>query len=241
MIKPSITADYAAGNAKETSQERARAAKDEQKEDDSSLLATLPLVQKIIRKKLRQTGQAERSDIIQSVALRLWNWRTRYREKSEAMTADEWENFAARTAYNELNRHFTRGAPDEEPLDAAMEVASPENVAGDSRAELQSLARFLWQQICQISLRQRRALLLNSHRLVVYLLRGGVTDEDLMTALEFAPQQWFKLKDKLPLSDAEIADLSEENVNRRSPESAVKSVKKARHEARARLKQRTKQ
>lgn len=76
-------------------------------DSDDYLLTALPVVQKIVRRKTSFSWQSEASDLVQGVLLRLLNWRKRNQEKSEKMSPDEWQSFAAKTAYNEINRHYS--------------------------------------------------------------------------------------------------------------------------------------
>ena len=206
-------------------------------EQNQTFLAALVVAQKAVRRKLFSFGQAEELDLTQSIALRLWSWRAKYREKSERMSPDEWQSFAARTAYNELNRHFSqKSALRGEALDVAKSLPAEQTLAGDSDAEFESLARFVWQAICPMSLRQRRALLLHSQELIVYVLQSAVTEAELLEMLEIDFEQWIEIRAGLPLTDAAIARIGARS-NRGSVESTAKSIKKARHEARAKIKQ----
>jgi hypothetical protein len=213
-----------------------------EKNSENAFLAALPVVQRIVRRRLAASGQADAAaDLEQGIVLRLLVWREKNHEKSEQMSEDDWQSFAARTAYNETNRHFSKsGDAGHLPLDAASEIESPQPLAGDSKAEFRSLVRFVWQETCHLSLRRRRSLLLRSRKLVVYLLTSGITDEELAQSLELAMDEWLEIKIKLPLPDAETARfIGESGGENRNPESAIKSTKKARHEARARLRKLT--
>jgi len=207
------------------------------KNSEDSFLAALPVVRKIVRRRFVSLRQAETSDLEQGIILRLLNWREKYPEKSEKMSTGDWESFAARTAYNETNRHFSKSAAGAShfPLDVADEIESPQSVAGDSDAEFQSLAYFVWQETCQLSLRQRRALLLHSRKLIVYFQKGGVREEELAQSLEMEIGEWLEVVVKLPLQDAQIARFVGATDERRNLESVINSIKKARHEARAKL------
>ena len=114
-------------------------------------------------------------------------------------------------------------------------IESPQSVAGDSDAEFQSLAYFVWQETCQLSLRQRRALLLHSRKLIVYFQKGGVREEELAQSLEMEIGEWLEVVVKLPLQDAQIARFVGATDEPRKLESVINSIKKARHEARAKL------
>lgn len=215
-----------------------------EKKSEDSFLAALPVVQRIVRRRLAASGQADAaSDLEQGIVLRLLVWREKNHEKSEQMSPDDWQSLAARTAYNETNRHFSKSATANAAslsLDAASEIESPLPLAGNSETEFRSLAQYIWQETCQLSLRRRRSLLLRSRKLVVYFLTGGITDEELAQSLELATDEWLEIKIKLPLPDAETARYTGESSGEtRKPESAIKSIKKARHEARARLRKLT--
>lgn len=204
---------------------------------EDSFLAALPVVRKIVRRRFVSLGRAEQSDLEQVIVLRLLKWREKYPDISEEMSPGDWESFAARAAYNETNRHFSKNgnAKAHLPLDAASDIESPEQVAGDSDAEFQSLASFVWQGICRMTLRQRRALPLQNRHLVLNLLKGGIRDEELARSLEISENEWLEVKIKIPLPDAAIARFGGAVGERLNLESAINSIKKARHEARGKL------
>lgn len=201
----------------------------------SSLIASsLPVVRKIVSRKIFLDWQTETSDLVQTVALRLWKWQDKFRHKSGEMSAEEWQSFAARTAYNEINRHFAQTAAQKNlPLDAAAEILSSKAIEGNSEAEIYSLINHFWQEICRLTVRQRRALLLHSQELVIYFLQAGITNEELAGILDLPPEEWAEIKLRLPLSDARIASLQAARGD--GTESKTQSIKKARHEARAKL------
>lgn len=212
------------------------------KNSENLLLAALSVARKIVRSKLvLSEGADDASDLEQGIALRLWKWRETHAEESERMSHDEWNALAARTAYNEVNRHFAGkiNARRSVPLEAAADVEASETLEGGSRFEIETLARYIWQDICQMSLRQRRALLLHSRKLIIYLLQGGIGDEELARVLEFAVDVWLEIKDELPMSSIQIARLADAADKHRSLELVINSIKKARHEARARLRKLT--
>jgi hypothetical protein len=205
---------------------------------EDSFLAALPVVRKIVRRRLLSSKFIEISDLEQGILLRLLNWRRKHPEKSGKMSHKDWESYAARTAYNETNRHFSEAAKcaSRLSLDDAEEIESRLPVTGDSEAEFRSLVSYIWQKTCGLSLRQRRALLLHSRKMVIYLLTGGITDGELARSLNISEEDWQEIKLKLPLSNASIANLVKvESDERRDIELIIKSIKKARHEARVRL------
>ena len=204
-------------------------------QSESSFLEALPIVQLIVRRRRAALQQEDISDLAQGIALRLWKWRGKYREKSENMSSDEWNSFAARTAYNEVNRHFSKSAGAVRvDVENALNIAEP-SVEGETEIEVFSLISAVWQEICHLSLRQRRALLLHSQELVIYFLQSGITDDDLAHVLGIDDEEWNDIRYRLPLSDAQIAEVINKYDQSRDILSLARSIKKARHEARTKL------
>lgn len=205
-------------------------------DSEDSLLAALPVVQKIVGRKTASSWQSEASDLLQGITLRLLKWRRKYQDKSEEMSSDEWQSFAAKTAYNEISRHYSNNPTFTEiPLDSTSDIASQDLLEGESDAEIYSLVVNIWQEICSLSLRQRQALVLNSQELVIYFLKCGIDDDKLAGMLNFTADEWVSVKTKLPLSDRQIADLKKVTDGNKSIESTAKSIKKARYEARFKI------
>lgn len=213
-----------------------------QKSSEESFLAALPVVRKIVRRRSVSFQPADALDLEQGIIVRLLDWREKHREKSEKMSSDEWKSFAARAAYNEINRLFTEGIEVETiPLEEIHEAADQKQVEGYTGAEVYSLVHQFWQEICSLSLRQRRALLFHSQELVIHLLESGIGDEELACVLEVTEDEWSRILDELPLSDFQIADLTcGKSSGDKNIESLAKSIKKARYEARGRLQKLTK-
>ncbi|MGD9564530.1 MAG: hypothetical protein AB7F88_08635 [Pyrinomonadaceae bacterium] len=142
------------------------------------------------------------------------------------MSGEDWNSFTARTAYNEVNRELSRdGRQLRLSLDEVSEIEEP-SVEGQTDAEVFSLIEQVWQATCKLSLRQRRSLLLHSQELIIYLLQIGITEKQLATALDFSEKDWNDVCDRLPMTDAEIAERTEGTAG---------SIKKARYEARVKL------
>lgn len=204
-------------------------------DSDDYLLTALPVVQKIVRRKTVFSWQSEASDLVQAIALRLLSWRKKHQKKSEEMSKDEWQSFAAKTAYNEINRQFADNSLKDISLDSVQESVAAEYLEGQSEAELFSLTLEVWQKTCSLSLRQRQALLFGSQELVIYLLKIGITDEELAKKLNLTIEEWAEVKNRLPLKSLQIAELLKQIGNENSLEAIAKSMKKARHEARAKV------
>lgn len=207
-------------------------------ESDESLLAVIPTVKKIVLGKLYSARKADAPDLIQKVILQLLIWRENQPGKSEKMTGDEWQAFASKTTYRAVNRHLSASKHLIEPLDTVGEIPGEDQIIGNTETEVASLLWLFWQEICELSLRQRRALLLNSESLIVILKQNGVSNQKLGEILELDESELSEIFRKLPLPDSQIAlltaargDSKNQNIN-----SLTKSIKKARHEARARLK-----
>lgn len=200
-----------------------------------SILAALPVVHRIVSRRRSLLDVASRSDLVQEVALRLWRWRRKHHEKSQHMTGDDWGSFAARTAYNEINRHRSReGKHGTLPLEAASGIEEA-SVEGQTEIEVFSLIHQVWQEICEMSLRQRRSLLLHSQELVIYFLQSGVTEKELARVVEFTDVDWINIRDRLPMTDAEIAEEIEGTDRKVRSTVTARSIKKARYEARVKL------
>jgi RNA polymerase sigma factor (sigma-70 family) len=207
-----------------------------QADHDDSLLTSLTLVQKIVRRRAASSWQSEAADLMQRVLLRLLTWRRKYTEKSQEMSPDEWQSFTARTAFNEINRyHKKQKSLAEVPIDESSDYARIESPEGNSKAEESSLALAGWQEICTMSLRQRRALLFHSQKLYVHLLKSGVSNEEIAAILEISVDCWMKAKMRIPMSDIKIAELIQTEDQRKCTESKSRSIKKARFEARIKL------
>ncbi len=194
---------------------------------ESPFLAAIPIVQRIVQRRRSQMNSANASDLVQEVALRLWRWTTNHHEKSESMSDDEWRAFAARTAYNEVSRSLSRERTpiaNIDPDDVSAIETTP--VEGQTEIEVVSLIRLVWQGICELSLRQRRALLLHSQELIIHFLQSGITEKQLAETLDLSEKDWSDVCDRLPMTDAEIAGRTEGTAG---------SIKKARYEARVKL------
>lgn len=210
-------------------------ASDSWRASERSLLAALPIVRRIVGRRRSGLDSTNGSDLVQEVALRLWRWRGKYQEQSEKMSGEEWKAFAARTAYNEVNRHFSDARS---IANLSLDVASgiqEHSVEGQTEIEVISLINLVWQGICQLSLRQRWALLLHSQELIIYFLQGGITEEEVAEVLELSDSDWNDIRSRLPLTDFQIAKEIPHAGRKRASLSSAGSIKKARYEARVKL------
>lgn len=206
---------------------------------DESFLAAVPTIRQIVRRKLFSTRRGgDAPDVIQKIVLQLLTWRKNNPNKIEEMTAEEWRSFASTAAYHAVNRRSPGDHNLTEPLDEAFEISGGDLVAGNTQTEVASLLFAFWQGICGLSLRQRRALLFGSESLLVFLRFNGISNRYLSEILEVSESELPEITNRLPLPDFQIAHLIADrggDAKNRNINSLVKSIKKARHEARARL------
>ena len=98
----------------------------------------------------------------------------------------------------------------DESLDTVTNLAAP-TIDLENILEQQHLLALLWQEVCQLPLRQRLALLLNFRDARGQDLIGllpytrTATIEQIAAALEFTLMDFLELWNKLPLDDATIA------------------------------------
>jgi DNA-directed RNA polymerase specialized sigma24 family protein len=204
---------------------------------DESLLAAVPTIRKIVWRKLFSAKQSDAPDLVQKVILQLLTWRENNPNKIKEMTADEWQAFASKAAHHAVNRRLSSDEQLTAPLDDADEIPGNNLIVGNTATEVASLIKVFWQGICQLSLRQRRALLLNSETLLVILRLNGIGDRKLGEILELDESELPEIIARLPLSDAQIVHLivARNKTKRQNIGSLARSIKKARHEARTKL------
>ena len=205
--------------------------------DEDSLVETMEVVRKIVSRKTSMFWYGEVSDIVQAVSLRLIKWRDKYREKSNEMTPEEWESFAARTAYNEMNREYRKSSQVTlVNLEFVCETADDKSIEGQTRTEVISVAMNLWQQICKMPQKQRQSLLLGSRLTISYFMMSGVKDVELADKLDLSLETWNHIRHKLPLTYDEIAKLIEGEKACEARISKTRNyLRKARHAARKKL------
>lgn len=206
--------------------------------DDEPFLAAVPTIRKIVWGKLFSARADDAPDVVQRIVLQLLTWRENNPNKIEEMTADEWQSFASKAAHHAVNRRLSSKENLTEPLDEAIGISGDDAIVGNTAAEVASLLFVFWQGICHLSLRQRRALLLGSESLLVLLRLNGISNRELAENLELNESELAEIIARLPLKNAQIAHLiiaREGSAKNRNVNSITKSVKKARHEARAKL------
>jgi DNA-directed RNA polymerase specialized sigma24 family protein len=209
--------------------------------NDESFLAAVPTIRKIVWRRLFSAKRDEAPDLVQNVILQLLTWRKNNPNKIEQMSKDEWQAFASKATFREVNRQSSSDENLTEQLNESDEIPGDFPIAGTTAAEVASLTSGFWQGICQLSLRQRRALLLGSESLIVILRQNGIGNREISDLLELDNEKLAELIDRLPLKDVQIAHLiaatgdDRGKAKNRNINSLTNSIKKARHEARAKL------
>jgi hypothetical protein len=66
-------------------------------------------------------------------------------------------------------------------------------------------------------------------------MQSGISDRELAEILGLADSEWNDIRDRLPLSDIQVAEISIRGERLRKARSTARSIKKARYEARAKL------
>ena len=203
--------------------------------DDGSVVSAIDLIWRVLCGRRYAVPEAYMPDIAQEAVLRLWKWRQKYHEKANGLTISEWDSFTATTAHNEIKRHFSNQMRTTEvPLDDAIlpGAGTPE---GDADSEMFSLIRNVWQEICRLTQYQRRALLLGSPELLIYLMQFGVSERAVVSSLEISKEDWPEIFGRLPLSDREIAAIARSSKTMTDPEATAMAIGKARFDARKKL------
>lgn len=203
--------------------------------DDGALVSALDLIWRILSGRRYLVPEADMPDIAQESVLRLWKWREKYPEKASELRMSEWDSFTATTAHNEIKRYFSnqlRGG--QLPLDEAV-LTGKGTPEGNADSEMFSLVRNVWQEICSLTLYQRRALLLGAPELVIDLIQFGVSEQAVAASLEISKEDWPDIFGRLPLSDGEIARIARSTKMISDPKAAAVAIGKARFDARKKL------
>ena len=202
--------------------------------DREGLLAeSLKLIRKVIAGRRSVLGD-DVPDISQEIVLRLWKWRTKFAGKSSQMSEDDWSAFTARTAHNEVNRNLSNRIRHAEISIDEVEVGERSQT---SSAETYQLVESAWQGICRLSLHQRQALLFSSVDLVLQLFQFGIEEDELLRTLGLPRESWKTISARMPLNDSEIAEIANTNSGKRQKRATAGAIKKARFDARKRLKE----
>ena len=216
---------------KASSIRKLKEADDDPRANDSLFASTISLIWKVVTERRYAIPEADLPDVAQEAVLRVWKWREKYHKRAGGMTIEEWHSFTAKTAHNEINRFSTSRAKIREvPIDDAFGTAAPA-AKGETDAEMVSLIGNVWQEICRLTLYQRRALLLGSE-LIVDLVQFSIAKTEIAGSLEITTEEWADILTRVPLSDREIAARSSKT---NSISKTAGAIGKARYDARRKL------
>lgn len=211
------------------------------------LLRVTPLVRRIVRGNLRGIHlKRATEDVEQQVLLALWQWRGRNPDRK--LTAEEMAKTASRAAKRAAHYYYRRENKQQmrNPTDPQVDfervkinenVAAAKNVslAGETKTEVRSLGKFLFQSIEKLTPRQRFALLLQKSDLIARLLAARACRVlDVAASLSLNRAEFVAALKQMPLSDEQIGELWTEKTG----ESLTsKQVREARCKARRNIKQ----
>ena len=201
---------------------------------DGLLTQSLKLIRKVIAGRKSVLGD-DVPDVSQEIVLRLWRWRTKFAGKSSQMSENEWSAFTARAAHNEVNRNLSNRIRHAEISIDEVEVGEGSQTSPSD--ETFQLVEIAWQGICRLSLHQRQALLFSSVDLVLQLFQFGIEEDELLRTLGLSSESWKTIAARMPLNDSDIAEIANTNSGRRQKRTTAGAIKKARFDARKRLKE----
>jgi len=195
---------------------------------------SLKLIRKVIAGR-RSVPNDDVPDISQEIVLRLWKWRTKFEDKSARMADVDWLSFTARTTHNEVNRNLSnRGRHIEVSIDE-VELSQGSQISPSD--ETFQLVEIAWQGICKLSLHQRQALLFSSIDLILQLFQFGIEEDELLGTLGLTRESWESISARMPLTDLEVAEIANTNSGKRQRRATAGAIKKARCDARKKLKE----
>jgi DNA-directed RNA polymerase specialized sigma24 family protein len=202
-------------------------------EQEQYLLETVPLIRRIVGRKLLNFYSASTDDVSQRVFLKLWKWISKSKKE---LTREEWQKLANTAAQNEIKTFFSHKSNREslsiEDQDA-IHKAGYATLEGDSEREVNSLAISVWKDIKDLSLRQKYALLLQKQELIFYLVASKCCQiDEVAHHLQISKEKFIEIYQLLPLSDERISEIYFEVSKEKL---TTKQVWEARSKARTKL------
>jgi DNA-directed RNA polymerase specialized sigma24 family protein len=202
-------------------------------EQEKYLLETVPLIRKIIGRKLNFFHSSSADDIGQKVFLKLWKWISKSKKE---LTNEEWQKLANTATQNEIKTFYSRKANKEIlSIDNGEAVYGDKSafVEGDTELELNSLASLAWDEIKKLSLRQKYALFLQKQELILYLVASKCCKISVIAEhLQMSEEKFLQVFQLLPLSDEKISEIFFEITNEKL---TTKQIWEARSKARTKL------
>lgn len=198
-----------------------------------------PLIHKVISRKLGSRHRDSVEDLKQKVFLKLWRWRKDH--GVDDLSEEEWQKLANVAAHNEVTDFFRekyiRDVPFSQMNDAMqqeiIEIESFEVLAGNSKPEVCSLLKLVWQTAQILTLRQKYAYFLPfSDFIVEFILCECCSIGELAFYFEVNENELSEIIDRLPFSEENIGKLLEEKIGGKI---TSKQIWEARSKAKARL------
>ncbi|MFN0171664.1 MAG: sigma-70 family RNA polymerase sigma factor [Bryobacteraceae bacterium] len=160
-----------------------------------------PVVRNIVAARL--TGSADAEDVASGVILELISRIRGIRSGSSVEPIEDLAGYAAKAAYNSCNGYFRAQA-----IDTIADLAVVDQTPGPDRiAESRLFARRLWEEVQQLPVNQRRALLLNAkdNALSLFPVCGVASIRQIAHSLEMQPEELATLWNDLPMEDQVLA------------------------------------
>jgi DNA-directed RNA polymerase specialized sigma24 family protein len=203
------------------------------REQEQYLLETVPLIRRIINRKLNRSFVSAADDISQKVFLKLWKWISRSKKE---LTGEEWQKLANTATQNEIKTFYSHKS-NKEVLSIDDEDSIREDglafLEGDTELEVNSLAVSSWKEIKNLSLRQKYALLLQKQELIFYLVASKCCQiDEVAEHLQVSNERFLQIFQLLPLSDEKISEIFFEVTNEKL---TTKQIWEARSKARTKL------
>ncbi|MCU0239383.1 MAG: hypothetical protein MUC29_08070 [Pyrinomonadaceae bacterium] len=202
---------------------------------ERSILDTFPLITRIVKKGLTYSHQAV-EDISQKVLFNLWRWHSKDTERN--LSEDEWKKIAVRAAQNEVKQYYRSNNKQINSTSYLEELPNQitdftSQIEGNTNKEINSLAKICWEEILQLSLRQKYSLLLQKQELIFYLVSSKCCQiAEIAEHLQLSKARFLEIYQILPIPDEQISEIFYEVT---SEKLTTKQVWEARSKARTKL------
>ncbi len=202
-------------------------------EQEQYLLETVPLIKRIVGRKLHRSFISASDDISQKVFLKLWKWISKSKKE---LTGEEWQKLANTATQNEIKTFYSHKSNKEIACIDDQEVISKNSfglIEGDTEKEVNSLAMRAWEEIKKLSLRQKYALLLQKQELILYLVASKCCQiQEIAEHLQLSKERFLEVYQLLPLPDEKISEIYFEAAKEKL---TTKQIWEARSKARTKL------
>lgn len=208
-------------------------------EQENYVLRALADVRKLVFYKLGSKHRDSAEDLLQRVFCKIWAWKIRH---DKTLEYDDWQRVTKTVVYREISEFFGEkytkdivfSQMDTNLREALFETQSFENaLAGNTRAEVDSLLYIFWKRAQILTLRQRYAFVLGSEDFLVEFINTGYCGfKELAAYFEVTEEIFANILDFIPLSERQIGEL----LSAKLKESVTsQQIWEARAKAKARL------